>query len=134
MSLDEDVTARILDITGGKGHWGAADCVCGDVIPKLCAATRPWGNVLLYGAMASPATTVTVAETLFRCVGVKGYWVQIDLQSLAPEQRAKRMEEVYDLFRCGATGGGQVGRVWGGRGDPERARCCPRLCVLAGAA
>lgn len=42
---DEDVVARVKEITGGVGAWGVMECMCGDMVRKMCQASRIGGKV-----------------------------------------------------------------------------------------
>ncbi len=52
VSDEEDVAARILEITGGKGADIAFDAVAGQPLAALLAAMAPRGTVIVYGMLA----------------------------------------------------------------------------------
>lgn len=59
---EEDVTARILEITQGQGANVIFDPIGGDMLAKLAAATANGGDIYEYGVLeaGSLATTLTV--------------------------------------------------------------------------
>jgi NADPH:quinone reductase len=59
---EEDVTARILEITQGKGANVIFDPIGGEMLTKLAAATASGGDIYEYGVLeaGSLATTLTV--------------------------------------------------------------------------
>lgn len=101
ISTDEDIVERIHMITQGKGAYAALDCLNGQTVTDLCKAVRIGGTVILYGAMTSFTFTASVVETLFRHVGIKGYWYKHDVDAMTPYQRAALVEEIWNLFRRG---------------------------------
>ena len=44
---EEDLVARVKEITGRKLAYGAVDCVAGELTAAIAAATRPGGTVLV---------------------------------------------------------------------------------------
>ncbi|GAA2147209.1 zinc-dependent alcohol dehydrogenase family protein [Glycomyces algeriensis] len=53
---EEDVTARILDLTGGRGAEFAFDAVAGPGVTALAKAVAPDGILFLYGALSGQPT------------------------------------------------------------------------------
>ncbi|KAG0607990.1 hypothetical protein M758_8G069700 [Ceratodon purpureus] len=92
VSTEEDVVARVKEITGGKGAYGALDAICGTMTKTIAASVRDDGQVFLYGVLAGYDATVSAIDLVFRRVDVKG-WVlytkamnQSDrCQAIAPE-------------------------------------------------
>lgn len=52
VSDEEDVAARIMEITGGKGAQIAFDAVAGQPLAALLSAMAPRGTVIVYGMLA----------------------------------------------------------------------------------
>ena len=52
VSDEEDVAARIMEITGGKGADIAFDAVAGQPLAALLSAMAPRGTVIVYGMLA----------------------------------------------------------------------------------
>ncbi|TCO55674.1 zinc-dependent alcohol dehydrogenase family protein [Actinocrispum wychmicini] len=53
---DEDITARTLQITGGKGAEFVFDAVAGEGVRDLAAATAKGGTLVVYGALDTKET------------------------------------------------------------------------------
>jgi NADPH:quinone reductase len=53
----EDVTARVLEITGGRGADVVYDAVAGPLLEKLCWATKQFGRIIIYGVLDFAAGT-----------------------------------------------------------------------------
>ncbi len=69
---EEDLVARVRDITGGKGARVVFDPVGGDYINTLAQATATGGSIFLYGMLSGQPTPFPMA--LFgRSVGMFGY-------------------------------------------------------------
>lgn len=100
-SSDEDVVARITQITGPEGAWGALDSCGGETTNKLCQVVRQGGKVVLYGAMEDLEAKIHVGYTLFKNVSVQGYWLMIDLWQQGPKQWAATLDRVWDMYRTG---------------------------------
>ena len=71
---DDDIAAEVEKITGGKGAYGAIDCVAGDLTGRMLAAVRPAGQILVYGALAGFSTSMNVGDLLFKQKVGTGPW------------------------------------------------------------
>jgi len=65
-SADEDVTARVMEITGGKGAYAALESVAGELTGKVASALRPGGTVLLSGGASGPTLSAGIGDFIFR--------------------------------------------------------------------
>jgi trans-2-enoyl-CoA reductase len=99
-SSDEDVVARVKEITGGQGAWGGLDAVCGTMTATSAASVRADGVVFLYGVLAGYDATVSAVDLLFRRVDVKG-WVLYSKVMDQPEKCQALAPEVAPLVRDG---------------------------------
>lgn len=52
VSTEDDIVAKVDEITGGKKAYAALEPVCGDGTEQIVASVRNEGVCLLYGAMA----------------------------------------------------------------------------------
>lgn len=59
---DEDVPAKVKEITGGKGAYAALDSVAGEMTNTCGQAVRDFGTVMVYGAMSG----IEVSPLYFR--------------------------------------------------------------------
>jgi trans-2-enoyl-CoA reductase len=74
-SAEDDIAARVKEITGGEGAWGALDSVGGALTAKVSNAVRNGGTVLIYGAMSGLSFEGSIVDCLFRGVTVRGFWI-----------------------------------------------------------
>lgn len=84
---DEDVVARVKEITGGKGAWAALDAVCGTMLAMLLASVKDGGRVLLYGVLGGIAPTLH-APDLFRGISLRGFAITSEVLSSAQKSLA----------------------------------------------
>lgn len=68
LTEDEDIPARVKEITGGAGAWAAVDAVTGELTGKVMGGLRDHGSVYIYGLMSGLTFTGPATEALFRCV------------------------------------------------------------------
>lgn len=71
-SVEEDVVARVKEITAGRGAWAALDAVPGDMTQTLASSLQEGGLIFVYGKLGGFSSTVNVAD-LFRSVSVTGF-------------------------------------------------------------
>jgi NADPH:quinone reductase-like Zn-dependent oxidoreductase len=83
----DDIAARVMELTGGRGAWGAVDAVAGDMTGRLAEAVRPGGTVLVYGALSAKTRTLNVTDLLGRDVAVRGFMLVRWLDGLSAEAR-----------------------------------------------
>jgi trans-2-enoyl-CoA reductase len=74
-TADEDLVARVKEITGGRGAYAALDAVAGDGVEAVVASLRAGGTAFVYGAMAGLGLRASVVDILFRGCAVRGFWV-----------------------------------------------------------
>lgn len=98
VSGEEDITARVLEITGGKGAYGAVDSVGGEITGALASAVRPGGTVIIYGAMSGLSTTISIPDPLFRGVVLRGFWLIPYMASKTKEAQKEVIDEVLTLL------------------------------------
>lgn len=68
----EDVTAKVLEITQGRGAYAGIDSVAGVSTKVVTAGVRDYGDVYVYGMISSPDVVVS-ARDLMRKVNVT-FW------------------------------------------------------------
>ncbi|KAH8944631.1 hypothetical protein BDL97_13G122000 [Sphagnum fallax] len=84
---NEDVAARVKEITGGKLAYAALDAVAGTLTKQVTASVRDGGQVFVYGELGGWDATVGVGD-LFRGVHVAAWVLSNSL--------AERSEEYID--------------------------------------
>jgi NADPH:quinone reductase-like Zn-dependent oxidoreductase len=70
---EEDLVARVNEITGGKGAWVVFDPVAGKGLEALAAATAASGIIFEYGALSGEATPFPLFPVLGKHLTIKGY-------------------------------------------------------------
>jgi NADPH:quinone reductase-like Zn-dependent oxidoreductase len=84
---NEDVAARVKEITGGKLAYAALDAVAGTLTKQVTASVRDGGQVFVYGVLGGWDATVGVGD-LFRGVRLAAW--------ILPNSIAERFEEYID--------------------------------------
>ena len=70
---EEDLVARVQEITGGKGARVVFDPVGGPTLHKLAAATAERGIIFQYGALSTEPTPLPLMDVLGKSLTVRGY-------------------------------------------------------------
>jgi NADPH:quinone reductase-like Zn-dependent oxidoreductase len=96
---EEDLVARINQITGGKGARVVFDPIAGKGIEQLAKATAVGGTIYEYGALAMEPTPFPLYTALERALSVRGY----TLRELFPDAKlkAKAVKYVFDHVETG---------------------------------
>ncbi|KAK9808716.1 hypothetical protein WJX72_002434 [[Myrmecia] bisecta] len=102
-STTEDVVKRVMEITGGKGAFGAVDPVGGETTGKLLSSLRHGGALYIYGAMEAFTFTCSIPDVLFQNKIVAGFWLGVWLASLPPSRKQQVLEEVMKLLEGGVV-------------------------------
>ena len=72
-SEEENLVARVNEITGGKGTRIVFDPIGGNGLEALAAAAAPGGMIFEYGALATEATPFPLFTVLSKELTIKGY-------------------------------------------------------------
>jgi len=102
VTTEEDVAARIKEITGGNGAYAAVDAVAGESTAICTGGVRFGGTVLVYGAMSGIEYKGSVVDTLFRQVTTAGFWLNVWLGSLTPEKKNEVFGDVLKMLAAGS--------------------------------
>jgi len=97
---EEDLVARVMEITGGKGARIVFDPVAGKGIEVLAAATAHGGTIFEYGALAPEPTPFPLRAAMSRALSVRGYTL-FDVVS-QPEEFAAAKRYVFERLVSGA--------------------------------
>src|ERR1700735_3768419 len=96
---EEDLVARVNEITSGKGARIVFDPIGGKIIESLAAATAPKGIILEYGALAPEPTPYPLFTALAKYLTIRAY----TLFELTPDPVfAKAKQYVFDHLALGA--------------------------------
>jgi NADPH2:quinone reductase len=94
---DEDLTARLRELTAGKGVERAIDCVAGELGAEVARNLAPAGTMLVYGALSSHRQTdpakfampLFAPRLIYSTATVRGWW----LPRWVPSQPLAQMRE-----------------------------------------
>ena len=70
---EEDLVARVMEITKGEGVHLVFDPIAGPILEKLANATRYGGQIIEYGALSPDPTPFPLFSALGRALVVRGY-------------------------------------------------------------
>src|SRR5271165_1055291 len=107
---EEDIVARVREITGGKGARVIFDPVAGPFLEKLAEVAAPGGIVFEYGALSMQPTPFPLSSALTKGLSIRGYTL-FEITG-NPEKLPAAKKYVYD-------------RVADGRFRPKVARTFP---------
>ena len=96
---EEDLVARIKEITGGKGARLIFDPVGGPTLEKLVEVAAPNGTIFLYGALSRDPTPLPIFNVLFKHLTLRGY----TLFEIMPDATLRQQGETY-IFNHLASG------------------------------
>jgi NADPH:quinone reductase-like Zn-dependent oxidoreductase len=82
-TADKDLTARLQELTAGKGVERAIDCVAGELGAEIARNLAPAGTMLVYGALSSHRQTDPAKFTMplfaprliYSTATVRGWWL-----------------------------------------------------------
>jgi len=106
---DEDLVARVKEITGGIGARVVLDPIAGKGLPALAQATATGGTIIvagylgadMFGYVDGQPTPFPFIDTVGRNLNMRGYNAQSLMRDPAAVAVAKRY--VYDLFARGVS-------------------------------
>ncbi len=96
---EEDLVARIAEITGGKGARLTFDPVGGPTLEKLAQAAAPSGILFLYGMLSRDPTPLPLYNLLFKNLTVRGF-TTVDL-IFDPAIRQQGEQYIYQHLASG---------------------------------
>ena len=94
---EEDLAARVAEITGGKGARIVFDPVGGDYVSTLAQATSPRGTIFLYGMLSGQPTNYPMTG-FAKGVSVTGYSL---VQMKTPQYLDTMKKYIYDRLADG---------------------------------
>lgn len=72
---EEDLPARVMEITGGAGARVIFDPIAGPLLTTLCGAAAPYGTIYEYGALHPGETIYPLMPMLAKSLTITGYQV-----------------------------------------------------------
>lgn len=97
---EEDVVARVMEITGGKGARIVFDPVAGKGLETLAKATAHGGMIFEYGALAPEPTPFPLRTAMSRAIWVRGYILFEVVEQADRYAEAKRY--IFERLESGA--------------------------------
>ncbi len=99
VTTEEDMLARVAEITSGAGADVMFDAVGGSMVSKLVQAASFGGRIVLYGTLSTELTVFPLLLALQKCVVVHAYR---NLSMVRfPEQRKKAEKFILDRLEEG---------------------------------
>jgi NADPH:quinone reductase-like Zn-dependent oxidoreductase len=95
---EEDLPARVREITGGKLARVAFDAIGGSYIDTLAQAVAPEGTIYLYGLLSEEANNYPVSA-FFKAISLTGYMMY---QMKTPERFNPMKRYVYEHLANGS--------------------------------
>jgi NADPH:quinone reductase-like Zn-dependent oxidoreductase len=96
---EEDIVARVVEITGGKGARVIFDPVGGPFLEKLAESAAPGGIVFEYGWLSMQPTPFPLLTALTRGLSIRGYSVLEFTRN--PEKLPAAKKYVYERLADG---------------------------------
>jgi NADPH:quinone reductase-like Zn-dependent oxidoreductase len=96
----EDIAARVMEITDGRGADMIFDAVAGPSIEALAAAAAREATIFVYGLLSMEPTPFPLIAALQKGLNLRGYTV-FEIVS-APERMERAMKYIYDGLKSGA--------------------------------
>ncbi len=94
---DEDVVARVRELTDGKGVRYALDSVAGESGQRLVTALAAGGTMVVFGSISGEPLTIDPGTMLFRGTTIKGWWLLHWLRTASQAQRAQLFQTIIPL-------------------------------------
>jgi NADPH:quinone reductase-like Zn-dependent oxidoreductase len=98
-STEEDYTARVNEITGGKGARLTFDPVSGPFVETLAAGAAQEGILFVYGALSLQPTPFPLMQAFRRGLSMRAYTL-MEITAI-PERLAAAKKFVYDRLADG---------------------------------
>ena len=96
---EEDIVARVKEITGGKGARVIFDPVAGPFLEKLAEAAATGGIIFEYGALSMQSTPFPLFAALGKGLSIRGYTLMEVTRN--PEKLAAAKKYVYERLADG---------------------------------
>jgi NADPH:quinone reductase-like Zn-dependent oxidoreductase len=96
---EEDIVARVKEITGGKGARVIFDPVAGPFLEKLAETAAPGGIIFEYGLLSLQPTPFPLLTALGKGLSIRGYSLMEITRN--PEKLVTAKKYVYDRLADG---------------------------------
>ena len=96
---EEDLVARVNEITSGAGAQTIFDPIAGPLVDKLAEAAAPGATIFQYGWLSLAQTPFPLMSAMHKALTVRGYWLgEITFDA---QRRAKAKAYVYERLQSG---------------------------------
>jgi NADPH2:quinone reductase len=96
----EDLAARVMEITGGRGADLIFDAVAGRSMEALAAAAAREATIIVYGVLSMKPTVFPLEAALKKGLGLRGYTL-FEIVSV-PERMERARKYIFDGVKSGA--------------------------------
>ena len=96
----EDLAARVMEITGGRGAELIFDAVAGRSMEALAAAAAREATIFVYGALSMKPTVFPLDTALKKGLGIRGFTLYEILS--VPERMERARKYIFDGLKSGA--------------------------------
>lgn len=96
---EEDIAARLRDITGGEGVNIAFDAVGGTMLPTLVKVMAPQGVLISYGLLDGPPEHLPIVDLIERNITLRGW--SADVLTRDPDLRDEVVDYVSRRLAAG---------------------------------
>jgi NADPH:quinone reductase-like Zn-dependent oxidoreductase len=96
---EEDLVARVQEITAGKGARIIFDPIAGPLVETLTGAAARYGIIFEYGLLSGQPTPFPVAAALLKGLSIRGYML-MEITTV-PEKLAIAKKYVFDRLQDG---------------------------------
>lgn len=100
-SAEEDIVARVREITGGRGVRAAIDAVGGKTGGAAASALAPGGTLLVYGLLSGEPLPIDGGQMIFLTSTVRGFWLSKWMHDAPSAHRQAVAGEVLKLMAMG---------------------------------
>ncbi len=97
-TADEDLSARVKEITGSEGLRKAIDAVGGKTGGDVARSLGRRGVMLAYGLLSMGPMRVDVGQLIFPPATIRGFWLSEWLGTTSPERRQAVTVELLKLM------------------------------------
>ena len=97
-TADEDLVARVKEITGKAGLTKAIDAVGGETGGAVVRALGRGGVMLVYGVLSLEPMPVDGGRIIFNTSTIRGFWLSEWLRTAPPERRLAVTSELLRLM------------------------------------
>ena len=96
----EDLAARVMEITGGRGADLIFDAVAGRSLEALAAAAAREATIFIYGLLSMEHTPFPLIESMQKGLSLRGYTLY-EIVSV-PERMERARKYIFDGMKSGA--------------------------------